>query len=482
MARSTTLNVGVIGAAQLTVVVVNQLVIIVLAHYLKPSDFGIFAVCQVIISLALTVSSFGLEEAAIQTKGDPEREVVTAASLRLVLALASAAVVFISAPYITHYFAIENATLALQVLGTSFVLLGLAFVPRVWLKRELKFGLIALSSIVNLALWSAMALILGILGAGFWTLIIAFLIGTIGTSVTVWVLRPSRIQFRLDKTEAKGLMRFGAYIMATNLLIFFLMNLDKVAIAKELGSDQLGVYWIAFQYGTQPTFFITSVIVSVIFPTYANIASDLNILKEKHRRVLRYLALVSFPIGVGLASVSPSFIISLFGSRWSGAVAPLSLLCIFGIMSSITSTSGSIYMSTNNARQMFKQNIVMIVPFVVLLLPAVKYFGLTGVAWLFVGVIFVQLVWVTMSVSRILSYSPLDDLRHVYAIPVAASTAMGLVVVAVWLILGTSIITLMVQIPVGFAVYGAVVTAATRGEIIQEMRSILGTILRRGKA
>jgi O-antigen/teichoic acid export membrane protein len=255
-----------------------------------------------------------------------------------------------------------------------------------------------------------------------------------------------------------------------------------VAIGKILGSDLLGVYWIAFQYGTQPTLLITTVMIAVIFPTYANISGDINALREKHRRVLRYLALASFPIGVGLASVSPSFIISLFGSQWSGAVAPLSLLCIFGIMFSVTSTSGSVFMSTNNARQMFKQNIVMIIPFVVLLLPAVKYFGLTGVALLFVGVIFVQLLWTTKSVSRILSYAPLEDLRLIYAIPVAASTAMGLVVVAVWLILGTSIITLAVQIPVGFAVYGAVVIAATKGEIIQEMRSILGTILHRGKA
>jgi len=481
MARSTTLNVGVIGAAQLTVAVANQLVIIVLAHFLRPSDFGIFAVCQVIINLALAVSSFGLEEAAVQTKKNPEMAVVTAASLRLVLALVAMAVMFVSAPYVTRYFAIENATLALQLLGISFVLLGLAFVPRVWLKRELKFGLIALSSIVNVALWSVMALVLGVFGAGFWALIIAFLIGTLGTSVTLWVLRPSKLQFRLDRTEAKDLTRFGAYIMATNLLVFFFMSLDKVAIGKMLGSDVLGVYWIAFQYGTQPTFFITAVMIAVIFPTYVNLAGDINVLRAKHRRVLRYLTLASFPIGVGLASVSPSFIICLFGSQWSGAVAPLSLLCIFGIMYSITSTSGSVYMSTNNARQMFKQNIVMIIPFIALLIPAVKYLGLDGVALLFVGVIFVQLVWVTLSVSRILSYPPLEDLRLVYAIPVAASIAMAAVVVSIWLIMGTSIVTLIVQIFVGFAVYGAVVIAATRGEIIQEMRSMLGIVLHQGK-
>lgn len=482
MARSTTMNVGVVGAAQLVVVVVNQLVIIVLAHYLKPSDFGIFAVCQVIINLALAVSSFGLEEAAIQTNRDPEKEVVTAASLRLTLALVAAVLIFISAPYITGYFAIEDATLALQALSISFVLIGLAFVPRVWLKRELKFGLIALSSIVNIALWSATALILGILGAGFWALIMAFLVGTVGTSVTVWVFRPSKLQFRYRRAEANGLMRFGAYVMATNLLVFLFVNLDKVVIGKILGSDPLGVYWIAFQYGTQPTFFITTVMVSVIFPTYANIANDINVLREKHRRVLRYLTLVSFPIGVGLASISPSFINSLFGPQWSGAVTPLSLLCIFGVMVSITSTSGSVYMSTNNTRQMFKQNLVMIVPFLVLLLPAVKYCGLTGVAWLFVGVIFVQLLWVTKSVSSILSYSPLEDIRQIYAVPITASGAMGSAVIAIWLVMGTSFITLLIQVPVGVAVYAAVVIAATKGDVIREMGGILAAVLHRGKA
>jgi len=74
MARSTKLNAGVIGAAQLIVVVVNQLVIIVLVDYLEPSDFGMLAVWQVIINIDLAVSSFGLEEVATQTNRDPEAE------------------------------------------------------------------------------------------------------------------------------------------------------------------------------------------------------------------------------------------------------------------------------------------------------------------------------------------------------------------------------------------------------------------------
>ena len=479
MARSTAANVGLIGGAQLFAALANQIIIIVLAHFLKPSDFGTFAVCQVVINLAISISGFGLEEAAIQTKKDPEKVVITAANLRIVLACVAGASVFVAAPFITEFFSIGGATLALQVLCISFILSGLAFVPRIWLRRELRFGQLAISTIVNTVLWSTSALILGVIGVGYWALIAAFLIGITGSCVAVWLLRPSKIGLRLDRPESRDLLRFGSFVMATSLVVFLLMNLDKIVVGRLLGSDKLGVYWIAFLYGTQPALFLTGVMTYVVFPEYANISKDMNRLREKHKRILRYLALVAIPVGVGMAGISPSFVEALLGSEWSGAVLPLSILSIFGIFYAITSTSGVIFMSTNNTRQMFKQNIVMLAPFVVLLVPAVLAFDLAGIAVLFVGVIFVQFIWVTRSISRILSYSPLEDLKNVYELPLVASLAMGFALLLLWEILGTSILTLLLQLVLGFAVYSLVVIAATKGGIIQEARDIVRNVRHR---
>jgi len=482
MARSTTLNIGFIGGAQLLAALANQIVIIILAHFLDPSDFGVFAVCQVAMNLALSISGFGLEEAAIQTKKSPEESIITAANLRIILACTAGATLFVAAPAITDYFAIDEATSALRVLSISFVILGLAFVPRTWLRRELRFGKLAVSTVVNTLMWSASALILGASGAGYWALIAAFLIGISGSCVALWLMRPSKVRLQIDKGAAKDLLRYGSYLMATSVVVFLLLNLDKVVIGKLLGSDELGVYWLAFLYGTQPALFLTGMMTYVVFPEYANLSQDYSRLREKHRRIIRYLALVSVPLGVGMASISPSFVNTLLGSEWTDAVVPLSILSIFGTIYVITSTSGIIFMSTDNTRQMFKQNIVMFIPFAVLLVPTVDRYGTTGVAVLFVLIILIQFLWVTRSIGRILSYSPLSDLKNAYSIPILASLAMCLVLLLVWLILGTSIVTLIAQLLLGVGVYSLIVIAATKGEVVQEGRAILHTIRSRGRA
>ena len=61
MTGTTTTNMAIIGVAQLFTVLMTQIVLIVLVHFLNPSDFGIYAVCQVVINFALAISSFGLE-------------------------------------------------------------------------------------------------------------------------------------------------------------------------------------------------------------------------------------------------------------------------------------------------------------------------------------------------------------------------------------------------------------------------------------
>lgn len=476
MTGTTATNIAIIGGTQLFTVLMTQIVLIVLVHFLNPSDFGIYAVCQVVINLALAISSFGLEEAAIQTRDEPDKAVSTASSLRLVLAVVTVAVVFIASPFIAGSLGIKEAKLPLQVLSISFVLAGLAFVPRVRLKRELRFDRLALSSIVYAAVWAGSALVLAVLDYGYWALVYAFLIATAASCVALWAMRRSEIELRIDRAQAKRLMAFGRYIMATNIVVFLLFNLDKLAIGRILGSADLGVYWLAVQYGTLPAFFITGVTIYVVFPEYVGIAADMVKLRTKHRKVLQYVSLVAFPIGIGMACISPSFVEVLLGPDWDKAVLPLSILSCFGVLYALTSASGIIFISTGNTRQMFRQNIVMFVPFAVVLVPVVYKYELVGVAVLFVGIFLIQLAWVMRSICRILSYSPVEDLKPIYALPVAASAAMAAVLLGIWYLAGTSLYLLIIQIVVGIGVYCAVLIAATKGAIVGEVRGIVRSV------
>jgi len=474
---STTKRAGIIGIAQAASYIATQVVTLVLVNWLTPADFGIFALCQVIVNLAVTVSTFGLEEAAIQSKGDPEDNITTAANLRLIIASIATFLVFISAQWLANLMGSPEAGMPLGVLSISFIISTLAFTPRVWIRKDLQFGKIAVATMAKAAIWATVALILAFLNFQYWALVFAFLAGALGNALVIYVLRPMRPKFRLNLSKVKPLLTFGAHTTGTGLLVFLSQNLDKIAIGMMVGMGGLGVYWIAYQYGTIPATFLTAVATTVLFPEYVILSRNVDDLRNKHNSVLRHLAILIYPIGIGMAAISPTFVTELFGTAWLSAIIPLSILSVFSILYSFNSTSGIIFISTSNSRQMLKQNVVMFIPFIVLLVPSIILFGMIGAALLFVGIQLVQFIWVTVSVGRILNYSIVRQLRQVHLIPAVSSLLMGLVIVAVWTVFGTTLYSLLIQMAVGIGVYTLILMVLTKGKIIRDLKHIWVAVL-----
>jgi len=59
MTRAT--DIAIIGGTQPLIILATQIVLIVLMNSLDPSNFRVYAVCKVVISLALVISNFELE-------------------------------------------------------------------------------------------------------------------------------------------------------------------------------------------------------------------------------------------------------------------------------------------------------------------------------------------------------------------------------------------------------------------------------------
>jgi O-antigen/teichoic acid export membrane protein len=211
-----------------------------------------------------------------------------------------------------------------------------------------------------------------------------------------------------------------------------------------------------------------------MFPTFSKIQTDLAGLRERYLKVLKYLSHISIPAGVGLAVVSRTFVLGVLGSDWSAAVAPLEIFSVVGILGSLTSPAASIFLATGNPDKMFRQTWVTSAMYFVFLVPAIFYWELVGVAALFLFGAIASLVWVLLMVAEILRFSLADELRMLI-VPVAASAIMAVLTFGVGILMGSTMLSLGIQVMVAIPAYFVCVFLMTKGEIVREVKALLAS-------
>jgi len=143
-------------------------------------------------------------------------------------------------------------------------------------------------------------------------------------------------------------------VLGFNFINYFARNLDKVIIGKLLGPAALGFYDISYQIMLKPLQNISQTISAPLFPALSSIQDDKVQAAEVYRRVVVYIALITFPVMTGIALVAADFVPLLLGEQWSPAVPVLQILCVVGAIQSVGSTVGDVYLSQGRSDIMLK--------------------------------------------------------------------------------------------------------------------------------
>jgi O-antigen/teichoic acid export membrane protein len=107
---------------------------------------------------------------------------------------------------------------------------------------------------------------------------------------------------------------------------------DFLFIGKLIGEVGLGFYTVAFRI---PELMIMSIIYitsRVIFPAYAKLQHDQQVLQRAFLMTLQFVSLFIFPLGVGLFIVAPDFIHVVYTDKWAPTIPVLQILALFSLV------------------------------------------------------------------------------------------------------------------------------------------------------
>jgi O-antigen/teichoic acid export membrane protein len=361
--------------------IISLVIAAILAHFLRPSAFGLVALSSVAIIALTTLQESGLSLAVIQRRADVEAAAGTAFVFTVTAGIALYGAAFGVAPLLARLFSQPRLTDVLRVLALVLVVRGLGLLPGALIERELVFGRRAKGELGGTIVQALVAVPLAISGFGVWSLVAGQLAGQSVQSVTFWAVTPLRPSPRLFSFRIlRELGRYGRHLTAANIVNFVEQNIDTATVGRLLGAADVGYYNVAWRLSNFPATGIGYIVGRVMFPAYATLQQDRAAFRGAFLTNVRRVALVSLPVGIGILLTARPIVVGLFGERWEPSVAPLQILAVFGLVRAFAGTTAPVLQAAGRPQLVFWLSVWHLAVLSAALFALTPPFGLRGAA------------------------------------------------------------------------------------------------------
>jgi PST family polysaccharide transporter len=269
------------------------------------------------------------------------------------------------------------------VLSSTFIFTGVDIVARSLLRRDLDFKRAAWVQALQNLTYSAASLILAALGLGYWSLVLASVLGQLVRTASAVAWRPHRIAWPNDLASIKSELWFGTHVAVSRFALYIRRFSDILVVGRVLGTEALGAYNVGWSQANIPVDRVGPVVTGVSAPVLAAAQANKSELRRYLRLFTEGLAFMTFPTTLGLAVVADDFVMLVFGERWVATIGPLRVLAVVAAMRAITPVLSQVLIATDQTKKNMQFTVAGAIMIPAFLLVGTRW-GITGVAlgWL----------------------------------------------------------------------------------------------------
>lgn len=460
---------------------VNFIIQILFLRLLSPTEFGLIGMAAVFTGFAGLIADLGLGAALVQ-KADPTEEHYSSVFwFALALGFALFAVFAVTAPFVATFYHEPRLTLLTMALALNFPIGAFTTIHYTLLQKRLEFRILGIIGMTANLLSSVTALVAARFGLGVWSLIIQQLSSGLITTVFLLISCPWRPKTAFHGHALKDLMHFSLSIFAFNLFNYSIRNTGNLILGRSLGAVSAGLYNRAYSIMLLPLSFVSYRVGEVIFPAFCLIQESPDHIARIYLRTIRVIALVTFPLMIGLWSVSDRFVLTVLGAQWLDIIPLLNVGCFVGMVESIAAMNGPIYLARGKANLRLKV-VLVIAPLAVFAMVIGLKWGVQGVMYGY-GLYSLLITYPSIFIPVSLVGLTLWDVTKALSGILAAACAMGAAVHLATMFMppGATWFWLGVQVAFGAIVYLGIVSGC-RVEAFRELTALLTERLNKPRA
>jgi len=423
---------------------------------LGPHAFGTYAVAWVALLAMLSLNDLSVSLAIVRWPGDPAEIAPTVTTIAVTGSAAMYAVCFVGAPAYASAMGAPAAAGIIRVLALSVVLDGLVCTPVGLLDRSFRQDRRMIADQVNGWLGALVSIGLARAGLGAMSLAAGRITGAVAAAVLYIAFSPEPLRFGFDPARARALLRYGAPLAGSTVVVFAVVNVDQFVVGRVLGPTALGFYVLALNLATWPVTMFSLPVRNVAPAAFARLQHDHEAMRATFLSAAALLCAVAMPVCLVIGGSARPLIIFAYGARWLPASRVLLWLSLLAALTIFFQLVYDYFVVLARNRVVFTVQLGWLLMLIPALIAGARLGGIAGVsaaeAAVAGGVI---LPWYLCELRRA------DIGRRVLGsrlrLPLAGAAVAGLAAAAAARVLPSDLIALGVSGMAGLAVVGLLV-------------------------
>jgi PST family polysaccharide transporter len=410
------------GAARWTAQALSWASTLVVVRLLTPTDYGIVGMASAFVAILQPVCDLGVGAAVVQNRSLSKRQIDELHGFAILVGLACTIVASALARPVADFFGEPVLRSAVPVMSLTFVLGSFRAVPTAMLSRHMRFRRLAFIDAAEALCVLGVSIGLALAGRGFWSLVMATVVSRAFSSALSMVSSPQRIRFPTAVAQIARSVRFGTWVAMSSLAWYVYTNADRVVLGRFIGDAALGAYVMALSLTAVPVDKVAQLYQRVAESVISRVQHDAGAVSRYLLGITEAVAVLSFPLSVGLMLVADHFVRAMLGPAWEPCIVPLRILAAAAALRSLDPLLAQVLITTGhasvNARSMALATVVLPGAFWV-----GSHWGVAGVAlvWL-IGhpvIVMTRQLWCVLRISNTRFVDYLGAL-----IPAVTSTAL----------------------------------------------------------
>jgi teichuronic acid exporter len=323
------------GAARWSGQALTWAATLVVARLLTPEDYGIVAMATVIHGFVTILSEFGVGVTVVTLRGLSPLQIAQFNTLAALLGTAGFAAMAAFAPAIAVFFGRTALVPVIVAMGTTFLVSGLRTLPSALLQRDLRFGLLGALEAIQAIVGASVTLTAAWAGWGYWAIVAGALAASVSWTSMLVAVRPS--SFAWPRRHVLGdALTFTRHQVTGSVAWYCYSNADFVVAGRMLGAHDLGLYTMAWTLARVVPERIANIVIRLTPAYFAAVSDNRASLRPWVCGVAEGIALICFPLLVGLSITADDALRVVVGPQWIAAVLPLRLLALYGAFDVVT--------------------------------------------------------------------------------------------------------------------------------------------------
>lgn len=403
---------------------------LVLTRFLAPDVAGDVSAAHVVCISFNQFLTVGVGVYLIANPTAPRAVTFHATLIHVLLGLVAAALSIALRGPLSPLFDAPGLVPYVPGLALSLVIDRVTFIPEKLLVRSMQFRRVGIARGMGEVTLAVVAVVTAKLGAGGFCLVY----GNIARSTVNMLMQVSAVERKewldfapLDGKTLKMLMSYGTIYSIASLAAQASRRWDNLLVSRYFGTWVMGAYNLAYNVADVPSIQVGEQIADVLLASLANMEHDRRVAALTRSSGL--LALIMFPLAVGLGIVGPSVARVFLDSRWQSVGAMLMVLSALAITRPLTGAMLS-YLQVQN--RIGAITVIECLNVLVMLVGLVT-FGRISYLWACaaIGVAFAARLFLTMFILRKTDHVPMLPILNRQWRPLLACVPLVLAVLAV---------------------------------------------------